>query len=285
MPKILLFLLLVCARADESFDAITNWASATYRVEIKSTGIDYPLNRGGYRIEGDNPDAAQVAAYLPLLRRELAKYPPALLARTRTKNIILAKKLALDGQLRAAVPDFASMNLFLDVERGSHSPDYQMRVFHHEYFHLIDLTIQGRGLADKSWEELNAPDFRYGPGGKFMQDSARNPYAPRRDIPGCLTLYSTSAVEEDKAELFSLLMTNTVFVNERSAVDKVVDAKQRRLRETLKKFCPELDERYFRQLEACHVLSVALPAATNLCRASLPCVLTMPVPDFVYSAK
>jgi hypothetical protein len=142
------------------------------------------------------------------------------------------------------------MHLWLDVERGKAAATYQERVFHHEFFHLIDYLVAGPGLRDTDWAALNPPDFRYGPGGSRMQDSRTNPFAATRSIPGFLTLYGTAAVEEDKAELFSFLFTDDAFLAERSTADPVVRAKQARLKELLQRFCPALSGAYFGRLAA-----------------------------------
>ena len=174
------------------------------------------------------------------------------------------RKLSLNGQLRAAVPDFATMNLFLDVERGRHVPTYQERVFHHEFFHLIDFLLSGPFLKDSDWATLNPPEFRYGPGGVRMQDNGRNPFAPTRTIPGFLTLYGTAAVEEDKAELFSFLMTDGLFLSDRARNDAVVRAKVERLKRRLGGFCPALTEEYFARLGEQQVRAAFLRALPGL---------------------
>jgi hypothetical protein len=274
---------LVCASDSQE---IIDWASATYHVDVVTDGIDYPLRRGSYEVGGENLSKAAASAYLPLLRRELAKYPLDLLRRTKTRRIILARNLTVDEQPRSAVPDYVTMDLFLDVEKGQHFPFYQARVIHHEFFHLIDYALHGPVLDDRDWANLNAVGFTYGPGGKFMQDRSRNAHAAARDIPGFLSLYGTSAVEEDKAELFSFLVTDGVFVKQRASDDAVVRAKLTTLKAVLRDFCPDLDRRHWERLRAHQEARYAMLAARFAITASgimcLPTPLALPVPDYVF---
>jgi hypothetical protein len=264
MPSLLAIVLLIpCAEAVE-LQQTAAWVRDVYGAELITTGIDYPIRRSTYMIGGENPPPRAAEAYLPVLRRELAKYPPSLLQRTRTRRIILARRLSVNDQPRAAVPDFASMDLILDVELGREAPRYSERVFHHEYYHLIDYLQSGPTLQDGEWERLNLPEFRYGSGGAQMQDNRRNPFAATRSIPGFLSLYGTAAVEEDKAELFSFQLTDGLFVRERAEADSVVRAKVQRLKQQLVRFCPEMDARYFEQLEAGQAAAAALQTARAL---------------------
>jgi hypothetical protein len=64
------------------------------------------------------------------------------------------------------------------------------------------------------------------------------------DASGFLTRYSTSAVEEDKAELFAPLRTEHRAVMRRAKWDEVTAAKASELKRRLRDFCPEIDESF-----------------------------------------
>mmetsp|Transcript_17151 Transcript_17151/g.48056 ORF Transcript_17151/g.48056 Transcript_17151/m.48056 type:complete len:198 (-) Transcript_17151:148-741(-) len=113
-----------------------------------------------------------------------------------------------NGQRRRDVPDLASGNLFIDV--GDRAPRRKRHSFHHELFHLIDYRLRGPSsftASDPEWEAHNPENFRYGSGGKYMQhdaDSSQLSSAPEGGH--FLNRYSTSAITEDKAEVWSALM-------------------------------------------------------------------------------
>lgn len=184
----------------------------------------------------------QVGRYLPLLCMELRKYPPELMARLDLRRFVLCRDLRLAAQSRIALPILESHTLYLDVVTGDYSRDYQRIVVHHELMHVIDELDDGKVYEDPSWTALNAPEFRYGNGGASAQD---DPHASLHtgQFPGFLTSYSTTGIEEDKAELFARLMVEPDYVASRIAKDEILRAKVARLKQLLASFCPKFDER------------------------------------------
>ena len=67
-------------------------------------------------------------------------------------------------------------------------------------------------------------------------------------LPGFLTGYATSAVEEDKAEIFAHLMTDYEAVRKRATTDRVIHKKVLMLKSVLAKFCPDMDETFWDQV-------------------------------------
>jgi hypothetical protein len=59
--------------------------------------------------------------------------------------------------------------------------------------------------------------------------------------PGLLNYYSTSAPEEDKAEVFANLVLNEDYVRRRMQSDPVLRAKVSLLKKRLAEFCPEMN--------------------------------------------
>src|SRR5205085_5605856 len=98
-------------------------------------------------------------------------------------------------------------------------PEYARRVIHHDFFHLVD-ERDGRLLADPEWVALNPPGFQYGRGGRAAQ---ADPTAGELTdtVPGCVSRSAASAPEEDKAELFSALMTDPRVVDRLAEGDAV----------------------------------------------------------------
>ena len=72
------------------------------------------------------------------------------------------------GFERAALPDFEDRSLYLEVVSYNDHPGYLERVFHHEYFHLVDYFDDGRLYSDIEWTRLNPKGTVYGRGGTAM---------------------------------------------------------------------------------------------------------------------
>jgi len=66
-----------------------------------------------------------------------------------------------------------------------------------------------------------------------------------REIPGFLTTYATSGVEEDKAEIFGHMMTNYTVVAKRAATDAVIREKISAMKRLLERFCPAVDQKFW----------------------------------------
>jgi hypothetical protein len=171
------------------------------------------------------------------IQREFKDYPKQLFERARCNRIVLCTKLAYAGQLRAAIPDWEHNTLYIDTQRGAKSPGYPEHVLHHEFFHLIDHADDGDVYNDTTWNALNPIGFRYGNGGVNAQ-TTRNTGALTNSIPGFLTHYATTGVEEDKAELFAFSITHKDYIAIRIRTDTTLAAKLTRLQAILKNLCP-----------------------------------------------
>jgi len=138
--------------------------------------------------------------------------------------------------------------VFLDVGSLIDDPDEVRRSFHHEVFHLIDYRDDGVVTRDPAWEALNPPGFKYAGGGRAALADPAMTTDPTDKVPGFVTGYSTSAVEEDKAELFAFLVVHPAYMAKRAATDPVIRAKVARMKALLAAFCPAVDEAYWARL-------------------------------------
>lgn len=198
------------------------------RIE-KQFGVDVqivsrPIRWKGinYEVTGFAPRVSELARYIPLFAREWDRYPADLTRKFRIKRIIFVDNLALSGQVRAAVPAFDGDTMYYDPALGNYAPHYQQTVVHHELYHMLDFR-KGTLTPDPEWAKLNARGFRYGDGGDKMRDSGAGDLTA--SIPGFITAYGTSAVEEDKAELYGHLMCDREFVLACAAKDPIIKAK------------------------------------------------------------
>ncbi|HZN38787.1 MAG TPA: hypothetical protein VFD82_08280 [Planctomycetota bacterium] len=212
------------------------------RLEITALEAEVAIDTPWGALAAKPATRGQVDRYLPLLCQELRKYPPELIARIGLRRVVLCRDLSLGKQPRAAVPLRDHDSLHLDVVAGHYSCDYQRIVVHHELMHVIDDRDDGKVYEDGEWAALNATQFRYGNGGIHAQHDQRASLHTT-GVQGFLTSYATTAVEEDKAELFARLMVEPDYVAKRAEEDAILRAKVARLRELLLAFCPQFDGR------------------------------------------
>jgi hypothetical protein len=213
------------------------------KIEIVALGHTSVATTHG-KIDGRPATGDEIDAYSDLFISEFSLYPQSLIKQCSLERVVLCKTLSFDGQLRAAIPDFEHETLYLDVLRGGYDRLYLRRVLHHEFFHIIDYRDDGDVYEDKQWKALNPPGFKYGTGGKNSQDWAGAGELTAA-FPGFLNYYSTTGVEEDKAEVFANLIVNSEYVTWRANTDRVVRAKVQLLKKLLAKFCPEVDEAFW----------------------------------------
>jgi hypothetical protein len=217
-------LLLVRPPADLSDFAKSYGLEADVR---KSTFTDQAR---GYTVSGTEATDAAMESYRELWMKEWSLYPSDLMKTARVKKIVFCEGLRVNEQYRAAVPSFDLDAMYYDPALGAGIGNYQRSVIHHEFFHMIDQRMKLLYI-DPEWSALNPKGFTYGNGGANMRDG--NAGLMTKDIPGFLTAYGTSGVEEDKAELFAKLIVDAEFVADRVKNDKVIAAKVKLLKKRL----------------------------------------------------
>jgi hypothetical protein len=212
------------------------------RHAIRVVAADGPLRvrslDGTIRADRAEPEA--VAAYAPLLAREFDLYPPELVRRVGLRRVVLCRNLTYRTEPAAGLPHFRGDALYLDVGVLAEDPAYARTAVHHEFFHLLDYRDDGQVYRDPAWEALNPPGTRYGRGGWSVLGDPQTAVLTDR-YPGFLNHYSTTGVEEDKAEVFAYLVAQPSYVAGRAAADPVLRAKAARMTEQLAAFCPEVD--------------------------------------------
>jgi hypothetical protein len=215
-----------------------------YSIRVVSRNERFPVKTTYGPIAGQAAASKDLASYAPVLATEFSVYPAEFVKKTGLERIVLCQGLAFNGQRRTAIPDFEHNTLYLDVARGRYSDSYTRKVIHHEFYHIVDLKDDGNLYQDKEWEKLNAPGFKYGAGGRALQDDST--VSLINDArPGFLNKYSTSGVEEDKAEIFANMVVNYQAVAERGQRDKVVAAKTELMKRETAKFCPQMNATFW----------------------------------------
>jgi hypothetical protein len=222
--------------------------AAAYCIEVVHEAPTFPARTSWGAIEGRKADAGRLKSYVPLFVREFSLLPKALVERVKLKKVVLCEELSFAGQRRSAIPDYENDVLYLDASRGAHRPRYLAAVIHHEFFHLIDYKDDGVVYKDDDWAALNAKEFKYGNGGKNAQND-KSTTAFTAKLPGFLTHYGTTGVEEDKAELFAHLIVNADHVKARAKDDPILRAKIARMKKLMSGFCNEVDEGFWTRAE------------------------------------
>lgn len=227
------------ASAQESVEQQVRDFEEKYSLELVLSDYSFRPDQDG--ISGE--DSSKTAQYLPLLFAEFGLYPPDFVRETGVTQIVLCKHLAYQKQRRAAIPGLRTGILYFDVERGAGHPMYQRSVIHHEYFHLIDYRDDGKLYVDKQWASLNPGDFQYGNGGAQVQDDLSQGLT--FDQPGFMNRYSTQGVEEDKAEIFAYLITESALMAKRVVKDPVVAAKVKMMKQLMASFSQSIDQEFW----------------------------------------
>jgi protein associated with RNAse G/E len=224
-----------------------------YHVKLIFDQANFPKQRiGSYLIQGKQTTLKALHEYLPMFLHEWNLYPPSLVTNTKLKYIVFGIdfKLLSETRRRNAIPDYHHDAMYYDVRSSNRSIVYQnyiLIVVHHEFFHFIDFKDDGEVYEDKIWKKLNPPEFKYGKGGKYAQSDDKEGDVTDT-IPGFITKYATSGVEEDKAEVFRCMMVNLRELEARAESDPVLARKIARMKELLYAFCPEMNEAYWQRL-------------------------------------
>ena len=208
------------------------------------TAPAFPIVTTFGAIDGRAADRADLDRYSRLFAAEFGLYPPGYVMQSKLKRVVLCRDLSFAGQVRNAVPEFGSDTLYLDVVRGAETPTYLRKVIHHEYFHIVDFRDDGEVYTDAAWAALNPAGFVYGSGGASAQDMATTSVLTDK-FPGFLNHYSTTGVEEDKAEVFANLIVDGAYVAERIKTDAVLKAKVARMKALLTRFSPDMNDAFW----------------------------------------
>jgi hypothetical protein len=221
-------------------------------VLVVRNGWKSPIRTYHGQIRATEATDPEIQAYLPLLERELSLYPSGFLARSGLKQIILCRGLSFEGMTIGGTADLEHDAVYLDVGHGpallngGHDPAlsrYLRLAIHHELFHYFDFKDDRLIYSDEAWSRLNEPSFEYGLGGRSMQGDPKA--GEPADIPGFLTRYATSGVEEDKAEMFAHMMVEYGIVDWKTRDDRVLSDKMTQIERIMKKFRSDANELFW----------------------------------------
>ncbi len=216
-----------------------------FNIDVFVTDLEFPVRTTTGLIDAKGSPAHRIEKYQSLFADEFNHYPKELVRNSKLKRVVLCENLSFAGQRRNAIPDFEHDTLYLDIERGDYNQLYQRKVIHHEFFHMIDYRDDGKVYLDATWSALNESTFRYGSGGRNAQSDASTSLLTDR-YPGFLNHYSTTGVEEDKAEMFANMLVEPQHVERRAFKDPIVNSKCEAMKSLIKKFCPEVTDEFWK---------------------------------------
>jgi hypothetical protein len=216
------------------------------------------------------PTQEQLQKAIEPIAFELRLYPLEALQRTRIEQMVLCNNLRL-GKKKAAGTLKVGLRfvdtIFVDI--GAFRNDHFGRhTLHHELFHAIDFRDTWEGLVDSDWHKLQDGEYMYELDSAveyhvlkrrdpedFERPQFDDPYdwlttRPSSE-PGFLTEYAMYSHVEDKAEVFSHMMTSYREVMQRCATDEVLDRKVHKMKELVYKFCKELDDSFWQRIANC----------------------------------
>jgi len=223
-----------------------------YEISIVAARVAHTVASFGSDLRATDPSPAALSGYVPILRREVSKYPEDAFRCADVDTLVLASELrvprawnqrsrrnARGDATRGAVPAFEDRALIYDVDvaAAAYVNRYYERCFHHEFFHMLDRADDGEVYSDPAWSALNPDGFEYGSGGASTSRFV-NYFDPIATQEGFVTAYGTMGVEEDKAEIFSLMYTFPELLQRRAASDSVIAAKVARMKQILGRTCP-----------------------------------------------
>lgn len=208
-------------------------------IEVFTPQRAFHLESGGSVLSGVPIAARERDRALVTLASELARYPAEFLARARLRRLVLCSKFHEGSEPIPSLPNYHGA-LLIDVDADA---PYLRRLVHHEVFHFADYADDDQLSHDPTWLALNDRYFAYGSGGRFVREPGAGRFSA--EIPGFVSRYATSALEEDKAETFAMRMSAPQQFAALIATDAILRAKSGALELQLRKLSPKMDESFF----------------------------------------
>ena len=209
-------------------------------VELLVAERPFQLPLGNGPVSGSPAEQAAVERAAVIVDEELRLFPDGFLAAAGLWRVLLCEDLREGDDVIPSLPNYRH-TLLIDVRA---EPAYLRRLVHHEVFHFVDYADDGIVLADRRWEALNETGFLYGHGGRDMRGPEATPM--REDLPGFVSLYATSALEEDKAEIFAFMMARPAAIHRLAGRDEVIAAKVDYVTSVVAQLAPNVDESFWR---------------------------------------
>ena len=184
-----------------------------------------------------------------LLKKEIDIYPIEFMNNSGLKFIMICDELTLnDSEVIGVAPGhydqspgvfYLSANELKDVKNNPRVKSMLKHVFHHEFYHIIDAQLTNV-IIDNQWEKINKQNYsKVELSGDLNLDNSIN---------GFVTQYARNNQNEDKAELFAMLITKNSEVKKLLNDDKVLFDKTKLLISRLKSISPSINKNFWNKL-------------------------------------
>lgn len=232
--------------ADDTSDAASRTLasiSKAYNVQIVIIKEQLVTKVAGNVVRGASVAPANLVQFTRQFAPEFSLYPQMLVAKAGLRRIVLCEHLSYGAHDWPMFADYERSDIFMDLGCPMDGMWYVCAGIHHEFFHLIDHRM-GRDLLDDRWTTLNRKNFQYGT--KSTREYEKySALLPTEEYPGFMSLYSTSALPEDKAEVFANIIVDPIGVEKKTKKDLVLRAKVQRMKELMSEFCPNVNEEFW----------------------------------------
>ncbi len=220
---------------------VIEWIENKCGTELVIDDVEDSLAALGGGYSALDPRREILGSSLLLLKHALGKYPFGACQCASFNKLILVSQLKEEGVDQIGFMQRGQGIIVLSLDQGGKETAYDLeRKFHHEFFHLLDFAYDSKMELDYEWISLNYEGFEYGSAASDLWYDPKRALRRTSRIRGFMSQYGTFSSPDDKAEVFSFLLTDPWFVDGRTVEDKIVAAKVGILKRRLKNQCPAL---------------------------------------------
>ena len=208
-------------------------------------------------------DYAKLLKYLTLLQTELNKYPEGFLQEAGIKSIVVCNSVSSHGLSAFGFADSRGKSIYCTYG-GFHT--YFKKTIHHELYHMIEAKFNRSSYyKDPVWAKLNSNDFKYGKGGRHFKWNDSNSKKSFHPSPGFITAYATSALEEDKAEVYTGLFVEEIStcLGEWISEDEILRNKVNYMKDFLLQYSEEMTSDFWANLSTGECSPLDLTAVSS----------------------
>ncbi len=242
--------MLALAQTASAGEETDRWAASEYARLSEKYDVEIILTNPPFEdgISGKAASTKNVTTFLALFKAEWSFYPPELVAESGLRRIIFCEDLTSQGHIWGGLASGGKGDyLYINVGTSRWSKMYIRNTIHHEFFHVIDRRMHINagiryGFKDPQWAALNPEGFKYDLKLQIVPNGIQND--PK--LKGFLNKYAQSDVAEDKAEVYSYMITEGQIIDDRIKTDPVLKAKTERMKELVKQLSPKMDDDFWK---------------------------------------
>lgn len=184
-----------------------------------------------------------------VLRKEIEIYPKSFLKKSGLKYVVICEKIIdenFDFEPAGIAPGHYDqspgifyLNLSLINKNQPNKKNMIIKIFHHEFYHIIDATLALIILDDK-WNKINEQ--------KYSEKYLVNESGINNSVKGYISEYARSNAAEDKAELFAYMITKHKKFKEVIREDEILYKKSQLMITRLKSISKDINKDFWKKL-------------------------------------